>query len=30
MALPYTAVFFELKAGYWPDDAEKRLRESTQ
>ncbi len=30
MALPYTAVFFELKTGYWPDDAEKRLRESTQ
>ena len=29
MVLPYTAVFFELKAGYWSDDAEKRLREST-
>ena len=28
MALPYTAVFFELRAGYWSDDAEKRLRES--
>jgi hypothetical protein len=30
MALPYTAVFVELRAGYWSDDAEKRLRESTQ
>ena len=28
MALPYTPVFFELRSGYWPDDAEKRLRES--
>jgi hypothetical protein len=28
MALPYTAVFLELKAGYWSDEAEKRLRES--
>ena len=28
MALPYTPVFFELKAGYWSDEAEKRLRES--
>lgn len=28
MALPYTAVFFELTTGYWSDDAEKRLRES--
>jgi len=30
MALPYTPVFFELRAGYWSDAAEKRLRESTQ
>jgi hypothetical protein len=29
MALPYTPVFVELRAGYWPDEAEKRLREST-
>jgi hypothetical protein len=28
MTLPYTAVFFELRTGYWSDDAEKRLRES--
>jgi hypothetical protein len=28
MALPYTAVFFELRAAYWSDEAEKRLRES--
>jgi hypothetical protein len=28
MALPYTAVFLELRTGYWPDEAEKRLRES--
>lgn len=28
MALPYTAVFFELRTGYWTDDAEQRLRES--
>jgi L-fucose mutarotase/ribose pyranase (RbsD/FucU family) len=28
MALPYTSVFLELRAGYWPDDAEQRLRES--
>lgn len=28
MALPYTSVFVELRAGYWSDDAEKRLRES--
>ncbi len=27
MALPYTSVFFELRAGYWGDDAERRLRE---
>jgi hypothetical protein len=27
MALPYTSVFFELRAGYWSDDAERRLRE---
>jgi hypothetical protein len=24
--LPYTAIFIELKSGYWSDDAEKRLR----
>jgi hypothetical protein len=28
MVLPYTSVFFELRAGYWSDEAEKRLRES--
>jgi hypothetical protein len=28
MALPYTAVFLELRAGYWSDEAEQRLRES--
>jgi hypothetical protein len=28
MALPYTSVFFELRAGYWTDDAERRLREN--
>jgi hypothetical protein len=28
MALPYTPVFFELRAGYWSDEAEQRLRES--
>jgi hypothetical protein len=28
IALPYTPVFFELKAGYWSDEAEQRLRES--
>jgi hypothetical protein len=27
MALPYTSVFFELRAGYWGDEAERRLRE---
>jgi hypothetical protein len=27
MALPYTSVFIELRAGYWSDDAERRLRE---
>jgi hypothetical protein len=27
MALPYTSVFFELRAGYWSDEAERRLRE---
>jgi hypothetical protein len=27
MVLPYTSVFFELRAGYWGDDAERRLRE---
>jgi hypothetical protein len=26
LALPYTSVFFELRAGYWGDDAEQRLR----
>ena len=26
MALPYTSVFFELRAGYWGDEAEKHLR----
>ena len=28
MALPYTAVFLELRAGYWSDESEQRLRES--
>jgi hypothetical protein len=28
MVLPYTAVFVELRTGYWSDEAEKRLRES--
>ena len=27
MALPYTSVFIELRAGYWSDEAERRLRE---
>jgi hydroxymethylpyrimidine pyrophosphatase-like HAD family hydrolase len=27
MALPYTSVFFELRAGYWSDEAERRLRD---
>jgi L-fucose mutarotase/ribose pyranase (RbsD/FucU family) len=29
-ALPYTSVFLELRPGYWPDDAERRLRQSMQ
>lgn len=28
--LSYTSVFIELKPGYWPDDAEQRLRQSVQ
>jgi hypothetical protein len=28
MVLPYTSVFFELRAGYWSDEAEKRMRQS--
>jgi RbsD / FucU transport protein family len=28
MVLPYTSVFLELRAGYWGDDAERRLRET--
>jgi hypothetical protein len=28
MALPYTAVFIELRGGYWSDEAQQRLRES--
>jgi hypothetical protein len=28
MVLPYTAIFLELRAGYWSDEAEQRLRES--
>ena len=28
--LPYTSVFLELRPGYWPDDAEQRLRQSIQ
>jgi hypothetical protein len=27
LALPYTSVFFELRAGYWSDEAERRLRD---
>ena len=30
MALPYTSVFFELRAGYWSDEAERRLRDKMQ
>ncbi len=26
LAVPYTSVFFELRAGYWSDEAEQRLR----
>jgi len=28
MLLPYTSVFIELRAGYWGDEAEQRLRQS--
>jgi len=28
MVLPYTSVFLELRAGYWTDEAEQRLRQS--
>ena len=28
MILPYTSVFIELRAAYWGDDAEQRLRQS--
>lgn len=28
MMLPYTSVFLELRAGYWSDEAEQRLRQS--
>jgi hypothetical protein len=28
MTLPYTSVFLELRAGYWSDEAEKRMRQS--
>jgi hypothetical protein len=28
MTLPYTSVFFELRAAYWTDEAEQRLRQS--
>jgi RbsD/FucU transport protein family protein len=28
MALPYTSVFLELRAAYWSDEAEQRLRQS--
>jgi hypothetical protein len=28
MVLPYTSVFLELRAGYWGDDAERRVREA--
>jgi hypothetical protein len=28
MAIPYTSVFLELRAAYWSDEAERRLRQS--
>jgi hypothetical protein len=28
MTLPYTSVFFELRAAYWGDEAEERLRKA--
>jgi hypothetical protein len=28
MVLPYTSVFLELRAGYWSDEAEQRLRQA--
>jgi RbsD / FucU transport protein family len=28
MTIPYTSVFFELKCGYWSDDAEQRMRKA--
>ena len=28
MTLPYTSVFFELRAAYWSDEAEQRMRQS--
>ena len=28
MTLPYTSVFFELRAAYWSDEAEQRLRQA--
>jgi len=28
MMLPYTSVFLELRAGYWTDEAEQRLRQA--
>jgi len=30
MALPYSSVFFELRAGYWSDEAERALRDKIQ
>jgi hypothetical protein len=30
MTIPYTSVFIELRAAYWGDDAEQRLRQSMQ
>jgi hypothetical protein len=30
MTVPYTTVFFELDCGYWPAEAEKRLRQAMQ
>jgi len=30
MTLPYTSVFFELRAAYWSDEAEQRLRQVGQ
>ena len=28
LTIPYTSIFFELKCGYWSEDAERRFRHS--